>query len=194
MDDLWTHEKMETGTLVISGLGISSKSGTEQDVSSKNELKSIDLWGSFCSISSSISVKGGKQSKYSGLRVSFVSVPICSRWKFKWVNFSDWDKDSKFTRISYMFDSRKRVCLRFEFILPFSSPTVDCTIYPRICTTYPSPKKCLSARFRLSIPLVENWYFLKELKLCSSRILPETVLEFYANQLTLNSKILNEFV
>ena len=53
--------------MVESGFGISSKSGTEQTVSSKNELKFIHICGSVCSVS--ISVSGGKQSKYSGLRV-----------------------------------------------------------------------------------------------------------------------------
>ena len=41
--------------------------GTEQNVSSENEPKSRQMLGSFCSVS--ISVKGGKQSKYSGLKV-----------------------------------------------------------------------------------------------------------------------------
>ena len=56
------------------------KSGTEQTVSSKNELKFIHIGGSVCSVSvSSISVSGGKQSKYSGLRFFLLRVPISSK-------------------------------------------------------------------------------------------------------------------
>ena len=88
-------QKLET--LVESGLGSSSKSGTEQFVLSKNELKLMHTVGSFCWIvSNSKSVNGGKQSKYSGLRDFLVNVPISRRWYCKVAIFSDWVKASYF--------------------------------------------------------------------------------------------------
>ena len=92
-------QKLET--LVESGLGSSSKSGTEQFVLSKNELKLMHTVGSFCRIvSNSKSVNGGKQSKYSGLRDFLVNVPISRRWYSKVAIFSDWVKASYFGTLS----------------------------------------------------------------------------------------------
>ena len=66
--------------MVESGLGISSKSGTEQCVSSKNELGLIQIGETLSSVSVEISVRGAKTSKYSGLRLSLVNVPTSRRW------------------------------------------------------------------------------------------------------------------
>ena len=78
---------MIIGTLVESGLGSSSKSGTEQFVSSKNELKLMHTVGSFCSVSNSNSFNRGKQSKYSGLKDFLVNKPIWRMWYNNVVQF-----------------------------------------------------------------------------------------------------------
>ena len=65
------------GRSVKSGLRSSSKSRTEQTISSKNEPNFIYVGGTVCSASISVS----KQSKYSGLKVFLASVPISRKWK-----------------------------------------------------------------------------------------------------------------
>ena len=90
----------QLGTLVESGLGSSSKSGTEQFVSFKNELKLMNTVGSFCSVSNSSLVNGGEHSNYLGLRDFLVNLPISRRWYCKVAIFSDWVKASYFVSIS----------------------------------------------------------------------------------------------
>ena len=58
-----------------------------------------------------------------------VNVSISRRWYCKLAIFSDWDKASYLVGISKIFDSRKIVFLRFEFILPFPEPSVDWTFF-----------------------------------------------------------------
>ncbi len=144
----WSFCPKKLGTSVISGLRSSSKSGTEQFVSSKNELKLIHT------VSISNSVNGGKQSKYSGLREFLVNVPISRRWYCKLAIFSDWDKASYLVGISKIFDSRKIVFLRFEFILPFPDPSVDWTFFLEW--------KRFSLRiqfFHVNVSKTRNWNF-----------------------------------
>ena len=86
--------------MIYGQMNSSSKSGTEQMLSSKNELKLIHIGGSFCSAWISISVSAGKQSKYSGLKEVLVNVPISRRWNCKWAILVVWDKPSYFGSIS----------------------------------------------------------------------------------------------